>query len=108
MKVHFPHGTGDAVVACRGTNEPTVSRKGVVDVFAFTDGAGFVVVRVLWVTSLNGEGKKKISFEYIEYSNRFKVFNDTDDRAFHSGRTVTQITGYPAMGRRSLFLSMSS
>lgn len=92
IKVDFPHGTGDAVVACGGTNEPTIFREGVVDVFAFTDRACFVVVRVLGVTSLNREGKQKYAcylythqsvsppasarLEYFSSSNRFNVFND--------------------------------
>lgn len=59
IKVDFPHGAGDAVGACGGADEPTVTSEGVVDVFAFTDGACFVIVWVLWVTSLQRERKKK-------------------------------------------------
>lgn len=58
IKVDFSHGAGDSVGACGGADEPTVASECVVDVFAFTDGACFVVVWVLWVTSLQRERKK--------------------------------------------------
>lgn len=71
IKVDLPHGTGDAIAACRGTNEPAVSREGVIDVFALADGARFVVVWKFWVTSLNGEGNgKKMSPLFLHASKR--------------------------------------
>lgn len=52
VEVHLPHGTGDAVWASRGADEPAVTGQGVVDVLADTDRARLVVVWVLRVASL--------------------------------------------------------
>lgn len=52
VKVHLPHGTGDAVRASRGADEPAVAGQGVVDVLADTDRARLVVVGVIRVASL--------------------------------------------------------
>lgn len=52
VKVHLPHGTGDAVGASRGADEPAVAGQSVVDVLAHANGAGFVEVWVFCVASL--------------------------------------------------------
>ena len=52
VKVHLPHGTGDAIRASWGTDEPAVAGQGVVDVLADTDRARLVIVWVFCVASL--------------------------------------------------------
>lgn len=52
VHVHLPHGTGDAVGAGWGTDEPAVAGQGIVDVLTDTDRARLVVVWVFCVASL--------------------------------------------------------
>lgn len=59
IEVNLSQRTGDTIRAGGGTNKPTITSQGVVDVLAYTDGACFVIIWVLWVTSLE-ERKKKM------------------------------------------------
>ena len=68
IKVNLSQRTGDAIGAGGGTYEPTITSQGVVDVLAYTDGACFVIIWVLWVTGLE-ERQKNDAREWNEPKN---------------------------------------